>query len=219
VSAKHHHRPPLIHAVTLDKRDNPKELTEGEMEKTHFAVGFNADQAFLLLEKKQGGVSAARIENYLNNHLRHLRGRGQRIECKLIVSGNFLAKLREMPKIMISEIFTSADLLTDTFLTDVPMATEVREEVELIFKAKKGRSIPKQLLSRLYRAFASDQANRKISRMRVLGKSEENDLLLLDTDSLTESEYIEVELDENGQVVTESISPKLRSMVRTMIRE
>ncbi|MDA8091545.1 MAG: hypothetical protein M0Z61_15155 [Nitrospiraceae bacterium] len=216
VSAKHHHRPPLINAETLAERDNPKEITEGEQEKTHFALGLGDLEAYLLLEKKQGGMTAGRFVNYLNNNMRQLKGTGQQIEYDIIVSQNFLSKLREMPRIFAAEIYTTSDLLTDTFLSDAVISSETREEIELTIKAKKGKSIKKKALEGLYKAFAAQQT-KTIRRMRVLGKSDENDFLLLDTDRLVEAEYIEVELDANGQVTTSSITPKIRNMIRAML--
>lgn len=216
ISAKHHHRPPLINAETLIKRDNPKELTEGEEEKTHFAIGFKAKEAYLLLETKHGGVSIGKLVNYINKHLKQLRGNAQRIMYELIVEGDFLSKVRDMSRVISAEIYTNSNLLTDTFLKDVTMSQEVRHEVELIFKAKKGRSIKATMIRSLYNLFASAE-ERKISRMKIAGKSSDDDFLLLDTDRLAESEYIEVELDDNGQVITSSIIPKLQTMIASML--
>ncbi len=215
ISAKHHHRPPLIHSETLNTRDNPKEITEGEEEKTHFALGFRNDEAYLLLETKHGGISMNKFVYYLSRHLRTTRDDRATIICDIIVAGDFIAKLRTLSRVSAAEIFTDSSLLTDTFMRDVPVTASVRDEVELIIKAKKRASLPARMFSTFYRQFMKEE--RKISRMKILGRSQADDFVLLDTDRLAESEYIDVELDDNGQVISSSIMPKLRQMVQNML--
>jgi len=218
VSAKHHHRPPLIHTSDLSQRENPKQPEEGEMEKTHFAVGFGSDDCYLLLENKQGGVSIGKFVHYLNNHLRDIKGRGQRIDYDLFVTGDFLNNLKGMPRILCAQIYTGTNLLSDTFLNDATMSKEIKDDIELVMRAKRGQSLKTQMLEWFYKKFThqSASASSRISRMRIIGKSEDNNPMLLDTQHLAESEYIEVDIDANGQVVTESIFPKLRQMIRNM---
>jgi hypothetical protein len=69
-SAKYHHKPPLINRITLDERDNPKDINEGESEKTHFGVSFSdTDETILFLESKGGGVSIGPFARYLERHI------------------------------------------------------------------------------------------------------------------------------------------------------
>lgn len=50
-SAKYNHRPDLIDKENLSERSNPKRTTEGEGEKTHFAMGVKNNEILLLLER------------------------------------------------------------------------------------------------------------------------------------------------------------------------
>ncbi|GFO63998.1 hypothetical protein [Geomonas paludis] len=56
-SAKYDYRPPLIDKNTLAERRSPKSKSEGEQEKTHFALRVDKDDALLLLEQKKAGIS------------------------------------------------------------------------------------------------------------------------------------------------------------------
>jgi hypothetical protein len=54
------------------------------------------------------------------------------------------------------------------------------------------------------------------TRIRVYGKSENRDDVIIDTEKLTDSEYLELELDGNGQVLTESAFQKLTAMLELL---
>lgn len=212
-SAKYHHRPPLISRLTLDERDNPKELEEGEAEKTHFAIAYSNKDALLLLESKAGGVSIGTLIQYLNKHLRNLISEGDDlIVYDLYVTGKFLDKLKEMSRATVAEMFTTDEVISDTFKKVIPMTSQTKEEVVVIIKAKRGLSI-KDPIKSAYRFF-SNKGGQRITRIKVYGKSEDNDGLLLDTNKLAESEYVEVDLDENGQVQTPSMIEKLKVILK-----
>ena len=49
-SAKHSYRAPLINKNTVEERENPKEIDEGEQMKTHALVKFKDGDAILFLE-------------------------------------------------------------------------------------------------------------------------------------------------------------------------
>jgi len=214
-SAKYHHRPPLISRLTLDERDNPKELEEGEAEKTHFAIGYGNKEALLLLESKAGGVSIGTFIQYLNKHLSRLISDGDNfIVYDLYVTGKFLDKLKEMSRATLAEMYTTSEVISDTFKKVIPMTSQTKEEVVLTIKAKRGLSI-KDVIKSTYRYFSSKD-DQRITRIKVYGKSEDNDGILLDTNKLAESEYVEVDLDENGQVLTPSITDKLKAIIKSM---
>lgn len=209
-SAKYNHRPPLINRVSLLERDNPKVLDEGDSEKTHFSIGIEGTEALLMLESKGGGVSVGPLVRYLNIWAR----KGTYAQYLLFSSGNFLEKLQEMARATAAEIYTSNKIVSQTFGRGVEMA-EIKDDIILTMKAKTRRSI-KEPVKFFYRQL-SGSAENAVSRIRIVGKTPENELVLLDTDRLTESEYIDVQLDDNKQVVTDSILPRMRAMVRRLL--
>lgn len=216
VSAKHHHCPPLVNCETLDTRSNPKKLQEGEMEMTHFAIGFTEEEALFLLEKKHGGVACGTVTRYLNNYLKKIKYiKKFSIVSDDFVQGTFLSKLNEMQRVKIAELYYTSDLLSETFKGDIPISSEMKNEVVLTLKAQKRLSI-KNMIKPAYNLFTNNE-NKKVSRLRIYGTSDEGASVLLDTDRIIEANYIKADLDNNGQVLTESFLSKMEEMMRKLI--
>ncbi len=216
-SAKHHHRPPLLDAVSLKTRNNPKKPEEGELEKTHFALGFKEDETFLLIEKKHGGMTPSRLFNHLENHIRKLFGKDKRLKSELIVNENFLDRINAMSRITIAEVYIDKDVLTETFSEVLKPHTTIRNTIKLTINATRSESIPKRIISNFYEKFSFNAADRKIKRLRVHCMNSDNVPILIDTEKAGDSDIIEVELDENYQVRTESILPQLRQKIKSML--
>lgn len=214
-SAKYNHRPDLIDKQNLQERQNPKKLTEGEGEKTHFAIGFNGNEALLLLESKRDGVLIGTFQLYLERFLERIDA-NYRINIGLSVRGDFKTKLKELEQVSAVEIFTPYTLVTDTFGEDLPISKDdIRDDAILTFKAKKRQSI-KSLTNKIYEIFSHKQKD-KISRIKVYGKTAIQSGVLLDTDKLKDHDNIKVELDDNKQVITDSILPVMRNMIREIL--
>jgi hypothetical protein len=207
-SAKYNHRPPLISKLTLEERENPKLMEEGEAEKTHFGMLFRRDDIILVLESKGGGIRIGPLVRYLDLWVPE----NTRIDYELFAGPEFLSRLRDMARATEIDVFTSTEIASQTFNIDRPLP-DVRDEVMITFKAKKRRSIrtPAQYL---YRQLF--QTNSVATRIRVYGKSENRDDVIIDTEKLTDSEYLELELDGNGQVLTESAFQKLTAMLELL---
>jgi len=205
-SAKYNHRPPLISKVTLIERDNPKMMEEGEAEKTHFGMLFRSVDTIFLLESKGGGVRIGPLVRYLSLWAPE----DTHIDYDLFAGPEFLTRLQDMARATEIELYTSTQILSKTFDIDKTLP-DVREEVLITLKAKKKKSI-KTPAQYLYKSlFKTNTA----TRIKVHGRSENNDDILIDTEQLTDSEYIELELDSNGQVITESALYKLKAMLNS----
>ncbi len=71
----------------------------------------------------------------------------------------------------------------------------------------------KKYVRDVYKLVGSTKSSAPVTRVKVHGKSEETDDFVVDTERLTDFEYIDVELDGNGQVITESFLPRLRGVL------
>lgn len=60
-SAIHSYRAPLLDRETVNERDNPKTLREGESQKTHFVIKYKDGDAILIGEKFRGRISRSAI--------------------------------------------------------------------------------------------------------------------------------------------------------------
>jgi len=214
-SAKYNHRPDLIDKQNLQERQNPKKLTEGEGEKTHFAIGLNGNEALLLLESKRDGVLINTFQLYLEKFLEGI-DKNYRVNVGLSVRGDFNTKLKELERVSAVDIFTPYTQVTDTFGEKLPIAKgDIRDDAIVSFKAKKSQSI-KGMINKLYEIF-SHKENDKISRIRVYGKKGSQADVLLDTNKLKDHDNIKVELDENKQVITDSILPTIKKLVKEIL--
>jgi hypothetical protein len=209
-SAKYNHRPDLISKTDLQRRPNPKKLEEGESERTHLGLGSKAKAAILLLEAKGGGISLGPLMRYLAQYAPP----GAHVEADLFAGADFVRKLQTMTKATAINVYADRNIVNPTFGTSRDMP-EMQDNVVITFKAKRKESI-KKYVHALYGKIAGN-SEASVNRIRVHGKTEDNDDLIVDTERLTDSEFIGVELDGNGQVITESIVPKLKDMLRPLI--
>lgn len=214
-SAKYNHRPDLIDKQNMQERQNPKRLTEGEGEKTHFAIGFDNNEALLLLESKRDGVLIGTFQLYLEKFLRSIDD-NYRVIVGLSVKGDFKTKLKELEQVSAVEIFTPYTQVTDTFGENLPISKgDIKDDAIITFRAKKRQSI-KVMTNKIYEIFSHKQKD-KISRIRVYGKTASQSGILLDTDKLKDHDNVKVELDENKQVITDSILPVMRKLIKEIL--
>ena len=134
------------------------------------------------------------------------------MDYELFAGPEFLTRLQDMARATEIDLFTSTQVLSKTFNIDKPLP-DVRDEVLITFKAKKKKSI-KTPAQYFYKSLF--QTTNTATRIKVHGKSENKDDVLIDTEQLTDSEYVELELDSNGQVLTESALYKLRAMLESL---
>ncbi|OBU22252.1 hypothetical protein CTM88_05970 [Photobacterium aquimaris] len=66
-SAKYEYRPPVIDKQTLETKDNPRSMTEGDEELTHVKLYIKKDYVLLLIEERINGITARGITQYFND--------------------------------------------------------------------------------------------------------------------------------------------------------
>lgn len=213
-SAKYNHRPDLIDKENLAERQNPKRNTEGEGEKTHFGIGFDGNEALLLLETKRDGVQINTFKSYLEAFLR-ISNSNLRVNVGLSVKGNFKDKLKDLERVSSVEIYTPYTQVSDTF-GNIPISKgDIKEDAIITLTAKRSHSI-KGMVSQLYSSFSNKQ-NNEIGRIRVYGQTVSQSDVLLDTNRLKDHDTIKVTLDANKQVTTESILPAIKKLVHELL--
>lgn len=214
-SAKYNHRPDLIDKENFSERSNPKKMTEGEGEKTHFAMGINNNEILLLLETKRDGVQINTFQTYLEPYLKKIN-QHYILNIGLSVKGDFNSKLKELERVTLVEIYTPYTQVSDTFGSNIPLDKgDVQEEAVVTFKAQRAKSL-KSTAKAVYNIFSNTKRD-EVSRVRVYGKTSSQSTILLDTNRLKDHDTIKVELDDNGQVTTESILPAMKKLVEDIL--
>lgn len=203
VSAKYHHRPPLINKETAEERENPKKLSEGEQEKTHAAIKFLDDELILIMEDRRAGISISAICNYLTKfakkYYKDINGDlPYKIEHSIVPKEGFLSELEKLSRARLGDIYVNKQLLGSEALDFSNRTEEIQEHITISVKSKKNRNI-KDLCKDLYHKIGSEKT--KINKLRVYGVSKEGNQIILDTDIIKKIQYVDVGLDSGTGIV------------------
>lgn len=212
-SAKHSYRAPLIDKNTVEERDNPKRIEEGEQMKTHALIKFKYDCTFLFLETGSGVLTSNNLKEYLNQMLILYNAEHSDDELvghfslQMIPCENFRDVLQSMTRVSCAEIYTEKRILGSDALNFSDPTDELREEVVVSIKAERKKSIVR-LIYRLLDKFSGGES--VIRRIRVKGKMSNNNDSIIDTGFLLKKEYVDVlQDDETGQLKSANMFSKL----------
>jgi len=212
-SAKTGHRPHLIDEETGLKRDNPKNLHEGEAEITHLSIKFTDNRIILALEERNVGVTVGQFAAYINKFINNLPIEKQHIvEHGIIPYDGFINHLNDFSRITVGHLIIEKQDLGSDFLNIADLGDSVRTPVELTFKADNRSTISRKLIK------AWDGVRGKshqIKRIRIEGNSHDGTKISLDTDSLKMIKHLDVDLiEETGIVKSEDMFEKLELILR-----
>ena len=223
-NAKTYHSPDLISEQTLEERPNPKELYEGELEKTHAILKYSDDLEYIILlfEERRSGLGITRAINYLNYFADEMFEVDDElpkydIEHQVVPGKEFIDALAKFGRITIGRIIFDKNLLPDQteFLDSTSREQSIRNDIELTIKAEKYDSIKPGFMKDNYTKHMLKQ--KTIKRILLEGKSTTGNPFKLDTDNIKEYNYVDVEIDEEtGIVNSASIFSKLNDMIGTM---
>ena len=209
--------PPLIERTTLDERDNTRELTEGELQRTHAVIRYFDDEAILLLEVSRPAITISRLREYLRifgQSLSASKGLNHdyRIESGIIPKGDFLQELHKLKRARMGTITVSKKVLGSEFLNLSDRLDETQKDINLTVKAENRKNI-EGLVEDLYEKVGISGS--KVERLRVYGIDEQNQAVKLDTQQIRREDCLEFEPDVlTKQVKTPEILFQLTQMVR-----
>ena len=219
-NAKHSYRAPLINKNTVEERENPKKIDEGEQMKTHALIKFKDGDAILFLETGGGMLSYHGLAEYLNRMLALYNGQFTNDEGKIlghfcidmIPRDDFREVLNSMNRVSCATIFTDKRILGSEALNYSEPSEELKEEVVIELKAKRGKNIMQHIYDFLDRA---NGANSEIRRIRVKGKLPNNNDGIIDTGFIIKKEYVDAQQNEDtGEYNTTYMFSQLVSLSR-----
>ena len=218
-SARNQFRPNLINKTNGTERENPKLMTEGDIEKTHFAILIdrNRSEVFYLMEYNYHGVTVNNFIAYLK-HFNRLISREEDtpvnfvIQYNTIPKDNFIQALRALNSVKIAEVTMDKTLLGSSALNFSNRLISVKNELKLTISSSPRDSI-KETAVDLFNNFNGQ--NSGISKVRVKGKDDSNNDVLLDTSFMNKIEYINVEKNEaTGELQSAQIFTGLRNLIQ-----
>lgn len=204
-SANHSYRAPLINRRTVEERDNPKTVDEGERHNTHLIIKFINGDAIVFLETYQDALKLKQITDYINSfiqdynesHVRNLMN--YHFEFEIIPRDNFREVLDSMRRVVCANIYIEKQQLGSEALNFSDRVNEVQEEIIVEVKAKRNRDIA----STVDDLFAKFSGGQTIKKIRVVGKNQNNNEIIIDTDFIGKREYVNAQLNEDtGEINT-----------------
>ena len=203
-SATHNYRPNLIHKETVDERESPKQLQEGEIEKTHIVTKFENDTISLIVEKHMQGITIGQFVKYLNNFAHQIESE-ERINFgfEIVVKDNFLQEINSLSRITAADIVVDKQLLGSEALNYSNRIDHVKHEVTVSVKAKNNDNIEDFVRD----TFAKmNGGQRDITKIRIVGRNEDNNEVILNTDFIERQEFINPEInDVTGELLTNEV--------------
>lgn len=220
-SARNEFRPNLINKSTGDERKNPKERTEGDIEKTHFVirVDLSNSEVYLFLEYNHTGISIQNIINYLNKFGREFATKKNissrfTIFYQMIARTNFLTELEKLERTKIAEIHIDKRILGSDFLNFSNRTLTIQKDVLLEVKAERSEDI-KNFAIDIFNKFSGKQDD-SISKIRIYGQDENGNETFIDTSFMGQVAFISANLDDDtGEAVSIDLLHGIRKIANS----
>jgi hypothetical protein len=200
-------------------RANPKELVEGEEERSHVLLRRDNNELVALFEERVVLTFSVFVK-YLDcfSRLYHAQNGTERnylLEPEIIPTGDFLHEMQKL-RVQMGEVYTERALLGSPFLGNIQRIDGIKDRLVLTIKAEKGDSIARTMREIFNWMTTNASIIRKI---RVRGFNNRGEEIRLDTDSIKRIEWVEVNLDpETGTIMNPgALFEALRVMMNTLL--
>lgn len=202
VSAKTKYRADLVDRKTGKKRRNPKTMTEGEQVKTHFAIHIEEKSVKLVIERNFYGISAEYFVWYLNKLNKFINPElDYRIYKTDVPEQNFLKELKRLKSIQVAEIYVDKEILGAGGVDFSDRIASIRHQVLMTVKSDAGESI-KNFAIDAFNKVNAGPANKRIERLRLYGKDDEQNDARLDSLNLVKKDSAPFDVNAIGEVET-----------------
>lgn len=191
-SATHSFRPALINSNTIEERESPKKMEEGEIHKTHMIIEGEGDDVICLLERNYQGISPIQVANYLNYFSRAIES-PIRFVLEAIVKENFSEIIEKMQRVKSVDIYTDKQLLTGSSMEYSDRIESAKNQIVIGVKSKPKESIKDFVQDVLAKM---NGGRREITRIRVVGNNDENNELKVNTDFIERQEYVSIKSND-----------------------
>ncbi len=217
-SAKHSYRAPLLDRDTVEARENPKTMSEGEQMKTHCLIKFKEGNAIFFLETGQNMLTCNNITEYLNNSLFLYNSEqdNNRIDghfCfDMIPRDDFREVLDSMTRVTLAEVYIDKDILGADYLQFSNPSEEMKEFVVMSVRAERKKSIKEHIYDFVDKLAGNEP---KIKRIRVKGKLSNDNESIIDTSFIIKREFVEAQQNaDTGEFNSTDMFLQLRILSR-----
>lgn len=204
-SAKYGHVSTLLNRIDGSERLTDKTMDEGEKELTHVCFKKMRDCIIFSIESNKDGIYPSSVTNYLNKELHEINDNYD-FSCSYLATEGFIDIINGAERVISVDVECRMCEMGDDIFTEM-YGEGVKETCNLQFKSERSKSIPKSILKKICNSIKSDK---KIHRVRAKIKTKTGDEVLFDTlmDKVTDS--IQVNLDDNGVVISSEMNANLK---------
>lgn len=211
-NASYNFRPKLIDNITISERDSPKELGEGERQKTHIITKIVDEEILLIAEKSFYGVNINQIIKYLN-HFTYLLDLDENFTFyyETIAKDNFIEEIENLERITYADVIVDKQLLGSEALNFSSRINEVKHEITVTIKAKRENNI-ENIIRDVYAKLNGGESH--INKIRIKGRNLENNEVVINTDFIERQEFIMCDYNqETGEISTPDAFIELNSII------
>lgn len=218
-SARNQFRPNLINRRTGIERPNPKELTEGDIEKTHFVIILdkNKDEVFFIHEYNFYGITIKEVLAYFRSFAMAYATKKKlkktfTLKYQVIPETGFIQALQSMTRVKVADVYIGKQLLGSDALNMSNRLVNVKSEMKLSIGSNPRESIKATAVD-IFNVFNSS-GNTSISKIRVEGKDQRDNDVLIDTSFMNKQEFITVDRNtDTGELVSSQVYAGLKELI------
>lgn len=212
-SASHSFRPPLVHKDTIEERESPKSMEEGETQKTHLITKAINGDVIILLEKHKSGLNINQIKNYLNYFAMFIGVDEElKFDYETISKDDFLEEIDNLSRVVSADVYVDKQLLGSEVLNYSERINTVKHQVIVSVKAKNRDTISdftRDVFARL------NSGQNSIQRIRVVGRNNDNNVVKINTDFIERQEYVRPNINlVTGEIRTSDLFSEMESVLQ-----
>lgn len=220
-SARNQFRPNLVNRRTGNERANPKELAEGDIEKTHFVIVLdtNKNEVFFIHEFNYHGLTIKNVLDYFK-YFAKLHATEKKLKKsftlkhQVIPESGFIETLQSMKRVKLADVYLDKQLLGSDALNMSNKLVSVKNEMKLTIGSNPRESIKSTAVD-IFNLFSS--AGSSISKIRIEGKDERDNDILIDTSFMNKQELITVDRNsDTGELVSSQVYSELKELVQAI---
>lgn len=206
-SARNEFRPKIIDKVTGEKKNNPRQKNESDINKSHIIIRIDKsqDDVFVFVEKNHFGITLGTFVNYINAFTKayYEKVKKQKKEFSIIYfdikNNNFLTDLEASQRMTIADVYIDKQLLGNDYLNFSQRIGSIRKDLVLIVKSELGESIK----NNIFDFYAELNDGHNIRRIKARGIDSNGHNIILDTQSMDKCDTVNVDVNnETGEINT-----------------
>jgi hypothetical protein len=205
----------LKNSVDNSRRENPKEIHEGEEQENYFVLGFKTNGDIdLILQNAGSGVKSMHIKNYFDKYITmYLNSQGLEKGFK-IIEGAVVSTpdkmIDRLDRVIKTKIYIDKAILGEDQLNLANRTLQAQEEIIIDVRAQRGQDI---------RDFLEDVRqklvyNTQIEKIWIEGKDSNNNISQFYLNKIQKSTFVSIDIDPStAALISESIKKELLKLL------